>query len=72
MNDEIREAPWGVELAHGRCPYCGEPVQLLVDSSAGLQHYVEDCQVCCRPNLLTIRFERDGWVSIEVEREYDA
>lgn len=31
------------------CPYCGEPIDLFVDTSAGAQAYVEDCQVCCRP-----------------------
>jgi hypothetical protein len=31
------------------CPYCGEPLTLLVDESAGRrQAYVEDCVVCCR------------------------
>jgi len=38
------------------CAYCGETNDLFVDPSAGdRQAYVEDCQVCCRPNLLTIR-----------------
>ena len=32
-----------------RCPYCGEPLELVVDASAGAQRYVEDCAVCCRP-----------------------
>jgi hypothetical protein len=31
------------------CPYCGEPIQLHVDVSAGSQAYIEDCQVCCQP-----------------------
>jgi len=45
-----------------RCAYCGEANDLFVDPSGGnRQGYVEDCQVCCRPNLLTIRgnAERD-------------
>lgn len=38
-----------------RCAYCGEPNDLFVDPSGGdTQSYVEDCQVCCRPNLLRI------------------
>jgi hypothetical protein len=45
---------WGVEQASGYCPYCGEPVQLLVDPSAGEQTYVEDCQVCCRPMVVEV------------------
>lgn len=31
------------------CPYCGESIELLIDSSVDEQEYVEDCQVCCRP-----------------------
>ncbi|MEM1411295.1 MAG: CPXCG motif-containing cysteine-rich protein [Pseudomonadota bacterium] len=42
----------GVTEVANHCPYCGEPVQLIVDASAGLQSYVEDCQVCCRPMVV--------------------
>ena len=31
------------------CPFCGESMTILVDTSAGAQSYIEDCQVCCRP-----------------------
>lgn len=31
------------------CPYCGEPITLLADCSAGNQSYIEDCSVCCQP-----------------------
>ncbi|HCH77677.1 MAG TPA: CPXCG motif-containing cysteine-rich protein, partial [Pseudomonas sp.] len=31
------------------CPYCGEPVEAVLDLSAGDQQYIEDCAVCCRP-----------------------
>ena len=31
------------------CPYCGEPLTVTVDCSAGSQAYIEDCEVCCRP-----------------------
>lgn len=42
------------------CPYCGEPIEILVDASAGDQHYIEDCQVCCRPMALSIEIEDSG------------
>jgi hypothetical protein len=30
----------------------------VVDESAGgRQHYVEDCQVCCKPNLLSVSWD---------------
>lgn len=31
------------------CPYCGEPMELLVDAIGSPQDYIEDCPVCCRP-----------------------
>lgn len=55
------------------CAFCGEQNDVFVDGSGRReQRFTEDCEVCCRPNLLTIRIERDGWVSVEAEREYDA
>ena len=36
------------------CPSCGESQWIDVDASAGDQVYVEDCQVCCRPMLVSI------------------
>jgi hypothetical protein len=46
------------ELGHYVCPACGETIDVRVDPSAGsFQEYVEDCPVCCRPNVLRIRFE---------------
>lgn len=35
--------------ANVHCPYCGEPIELLIDDSIDEQRYIEDCQVCCRP-----------------------
>ncbi|MEM7246460.1 MAG: CPXCG motif-containing cysteine-rich protein [Acidobacteriota bacterium] len=38
------------------CAACGEPVETAADPSQGSQQtYVEDCQVCCRPNVLRVR-----------------
>jgi Cysteine-rich CPXCG len=37
---------------------CGEWIETTVDESAGSkQQYVEDCQVCCRPNVLIVRWD---------------
>lgn len=38
-----------LDTAEVYCPYCGEPITLLVDRSGGDQEYVEDCSVCCQP-----------------------
>ncbi|HEX5353892.1 MAG TPA: CPXCG motif-containing cysteine-rich protein [Rhodanobacteraceae bacterium] len=40
------------------CPYCGEPIELGVDTSAGSTTYVEDCPVCCQP--MQVDIEVDG------------
>jgi Cysteine-rich CPXCG len=38
-----------------QCGGCGEWNTTTVDESAGReQSYVEDCQVCCKPNILHI------------------
>jgi hypothetical protein len=35
-----------------------------VDLSAGmLQRYIEDCQVCCRPMTLFVRFDEDDFTA---------
>ena len=31
------------------CPWCGEPLDTVADTSAGDYETIEDCQVCCRP-----------------------
>jgi hypothetical protein len=54
-----------------QCSYCGEWNSTDVDESAGsLQEYVEDCQVCCHPNVLSVRFDpRQGQFVIWAKRE---
>jgi hypothetical protein len=53
------------------CAYCGEPNTSFVDLSAGgQQSYIEDCQVCCRPNTLYVRVDEDT-LDIEIDSEYD-
>lgn len=42
------------------CAYCGETNHTFVDPSQGkTQKYIEDCQVCCRPNELRVSY--DEW-----------
>lgn len=54
------------------CPYCGEPLTLFVDVSAGAQSYVEDCHVCCRPMVVRVRVDGDGELDVSVDREDEA
>jgi len=39
------------------CPSCGETIEIPLDPSAGdEQSYVEDCPVCCHPNVIHVEF----------------
>ena len=47
-------------LAGFQCGGCGEWNETTVDESAGSsQSYIEDCQVCCKPNLLVIYYDHE-------------
>lgn len=64
--DELTPVDW-------HCAACGQPNETLVDLSAGFeQEYVEDCAVCCRPNLIALLIEQDTLViSLHNELEYE-
>ena len=53
-----------------QCPYCGEPVEALLDLSGGDQHYIEDCPVCCRPIQFELQTDGDSW-DLQVRLEDD-
>ncbi|WP_293752533.1 CPXCG motif-containing cysteine-rich protein [uncultured Paraglaciecola sp.] len=47
-----------------QCPYCGETIDILLDTSVPQQNYIEDCQVCCRPITVDVTVGYDGEVSV--------
>ena len=52
------------------CDWCGEEIVVPLDVSAGSrQEYVEDCPVCCRPNLVTVEVDDEGEMRLWVTRE---
>jgi hypothetical protein len=52
-----------------QCAVCGEEIETVVDESQGnVQRYIEDCQVCCRPNVLHVKIDGDE-ATIESEFE---
>ena len=59
MSELISEEPC-------HCPFCAEPITLVVDFSAGSQTYIEDCQVCCQPMEISVSVEADGHQSVQV------
>jgi hypothetical protein len=54
-----------------QCAGCGEWNETVVDASVGMrQSYVEDCQVCCKPNVLHVVWDSESdeyVVSAELE-----
>jgi hypothetical protein len=41
-----------------QCAGCGEWNSTTVDESAGRkQTYIEDCQTCCKPNILHVEYQ---------------
>ena len=60
MNDE----------ASYTCDACGEEIVITLDPTAGTsQTYVEDCPVCCHPNVIHVQFDDDGSAGIWAEPE---
>lgn len=52
------------------CAFCGEQIEIEIDPSAARrQSYVEDCQVCCRPLVITVVFDELGHATVGVENE---
>jgi transcription elongation factor Elf1 len=47
------------------CPYCGEEISMVLDTSVRSQAYVEDCEVCCQP--IQIRYVVHGDHIVEFE-----
>lgn len=54
------------------CAVCGETNLTFVDLSQGMQQsYVEDCQVCCRPNVMYLVVDEDT-LAVEINTDYDS
>lgn len=52
------------------CDACGEEVVVPLDVSAGAnQRYVEDCPVCCRPNVIHVHIDEQGHAQLLAEPE---
>lgn len=58
----------GLDEQRITCPWCGEPIELLVDTSAGAQEYIEDCETCCRPMQVSFTTEDGELGHLEVDR----
>jgi len=72
MNNEDPTSPADHVLPdssrHVSCPYCGETIEILLDSGSGaMQEYVEDCEVCCRPWQVQVRYSADGGAEVRID-----
>ena len=55
------------------CDHCGEEIVIPIDPAAGSsQRYVEDCPVCCNPNVIHVEVDDEGqpraWSTPEQDR----
>jgi hypothetical protein len=47
------------------CDSCGEEIFIPIDLTAGaMQEFVEDCPVCCHPNVIHVEVDEDGDVQV--------
>jgi hypothetical protein len=50
-----------------QCPYCGESIEITLDPGSGSeQSYVEDCEVCCQPWQVSVRYDSEGHAEVSV------
>jgi len=54
------------------CPYCGETIEVLIDSADSGQQYIEDCQVCCKPIIFLVTESLEGELEVRVYSEDEA
>ena len=55
------------------CGACGEEIVVPIDLSGGAQQsYVEDCPVCCRPNVIQVDLLDVDDIRVHAELEYES
>ena len=59
----------GLTELRAACPYCWETLTLLVDTGDLGIDYIEDCQVCCRPMVVTAQQDADGDIVVSLRGE---
>lgn len=70
MKKKRKSRPRPTDEASYICDACGEEIVIPLDLSAGeSQEYVEDCPVCCRPNVIHVDIHDDGEVRVWGEAE---
>lgn len=49
-----------------QCPFCWEEISMLLDPSVSEQNYVEDCEICCNPIEVRVKFENQALTLFEI------
>ncbi|MFO0925367.1 MAG: CPXCG motif-containing cysteine-rich protein [Pirellulales bacterium] len=76
LNEEASPDMQAVQGVAEECDYCcgscGERIVIPIDTSQGnIQVYVEDCPVCCHPNILHLTIDDSGWPHIDSQLEHE-
>ena len=50
-----------------QCPKCWQEISVLIDTSVNHDEYIEDCEVCCNPNKLSIVVSEGSISSIQAD-----
>ncbi|MBI2435274.1 MAG: CPXCG motif-containing cysteine-rich protein [Candidatus Hydrogenedentes bacterium] len=58
-----------LEFVQVCCPYCGGAWELSIDCSAGRQEYIQDCEGCCRPMIVSVNMDEEGKIQVDVRSE---
>ena len=49
------------------CPHCWQNQLKIIDPSVREQSFIEDCEVCCNPNKLSIVVSEGHITSIQID-----
>jgi hypothetical protein len=65
--DDEPEDAWPEDAAEATCPWCASSVVITLDPAGGTsQEYIEDCEVCCRPWVVRVRYA-EGSVDVSID-----
>jgi len=52
-----------------QCPFCWERLTIELDLSVAGQSYIEDCQVCCQPMVISYECADGEVVNLTAEQD---
>ena len=50
-----------------QCPYCWQDISMLLDFSIKHQSYIEDCEVCCNPIQVSVKFSNSELIDFHAD-----